>query len=145
MYIYIYILIGRHDLWHVTHETWRVRCEMWHMTCDTGWGWILSQNVSSLALTVWQRQCFEKGNLLFSYLELVKTYWPWNMDPDFAIGVKCTIFLLNRVLGVHFDLYIEDCIKSKKVKKNCFAALPHTNPNIPSNFYWIKIWCISLQ
>ena len=59
------------DTWHVTRDTWHVTCDMshvtcdmWHMTCDTwhvthGGEWTFSLNVSSLALTVWERQCLE--------------------------------------------------------------------------------------
>ena len=36
------------DTWHVTHD-------MWHMLG----GWKISQNLSSLALTVWEVCCFE--------------------------------------------------------------------------------------
>ena len=37
---------------------------MWHVTCDRwnvihGGGWTFSQNLSSLALTVWDRQCLQ--------------------------------------------------------------------------------------
>ena len=33
---------------------------MWHVTCDTyGGGWTFSQNFSSPAFTVWDRQCLE--------------------------------------------------------------------------------------
>ena len=45
------------DTWHVTPDTWHVTFDTWHMTHDGGW--IFSQNVSSPALTVWDRQCLE--------------------------------------------------------------------------------------
>ena len=38
------------DTWHVTHDTWHVTRDKWHVT-HLG-GWTLSQNFSSLALTV---------------------------------------------------------------------------------------------
>ena len=51
-------------MWQVTSDIWHVTHDMWHMTCDTwnvtyrGW-WTLSQNFSSLALTVWELWFFE--------------------------------------------------------------------------------------
>ena len=41
-----------HDTWHVTHDTWHVTHDTWHVT-HRGW-WTLSQNFSSLDLTVWE-------------------------------------------------------------------------------------------
>ena len=45
------------DSWHVTCDTWHVTCDTWHMTHSVGW--TFSQNFSSLALPVWDWQCFE--------------------------------------------------------------------------------------
>ena len=43
-------------------KKWHMTCDMWHVTWDI-WrqvgGWTVSQKFSSLALTVWERQCFE--------------------------------------------------------------------------------------
>ena len=51
------------DTWHVTHDTdtWHVTRYMWHVT--HGGGWTFSQNFSSPALTVWDRQCLEDSEL----------------------------------------------------------------------------------
>ena len=46
-----------YDTWHMTRDMWHVTHDMWHVT--HGGGWTFSQNFSSLALTVWERQCFE--------------------------------------------------------------------------------------
>ena len=51
-------------LQHMTPVTWHMTCDTWHMTCDIGhmtnMGWsTLSQNIRSLALTVWEWMCFE--------------------------------------------------------------------------------------
>ena len=40
------------DTWHVTHDTYHLTRDKWHVRCDILRGWIFSQNVSSLALTV---------------------------------------------------------------------------------------------
>ena len=37
-------------MWHVTYD-------MWHVTCDGGW--TFSQNLISLAITVWEWRRFE--------------------------------------------------------------------------------------
>ena len=42
---------------HLTCDTWNVTCDMWHDS--HGGGWTFSQNFSSPALTVWDRQCLE--------------------------------------------------------------------------------------
>ena len=39
-------------------------------------------------------------------------------------------------------------IKYKDLKhtyRNFLGNLVHTNPNIPSNLYWAKVWCIKLE
>ena len=46
-----------HDTWHVTRDTWHVTRDTWHMTHSVEW--TFSQNFSSLALAVWDWQCFE--------------------------------------------------------------------------------------
>ena len=45
------------DRWHMTGERWHLTSDTWHMTHIVGW--TFSQNVSSLALPVWDWQCFE--------------------------------------------------------------------------------------
>ena len=45
------------DTWHLTCDMWHQTFDMWHVT--HGGGWTLSQNVSSLALTVWDLWCLE--------------------------------------------------------------------------------------
>ena len=45
------------DRWHVTRDTWHVTHDTWHMTHSVGW--TFSRNFSSLALPVWDWQCFE--------------------------------------------------------------------------------------
>ena len=47
------------DTWHLTPDTWHVSRYMWHMTYDTWWGWTFCQNVSFLAVKVWEWQCLE--------------------------------------------------------------------------------------
>ena len=52
------------DTWHVTCDTWHVTCDMWGMTHDMwnvthGGGWTFSQYFTSLALTVWEKECFD--------------------------------------------------------------------------------------
>ena len=42
------------DPWHMTRHMWHMTRHMWHMVV-----WTFPQNLSSLALTVWTRQCFE--------------------------------------------------------------------------------------
>ena len=42
------------DAWHVICETGHMTCDMWHLT--HGGEWTLSQNSSSLALTVWEEK-----------------------------------------------------------------------------------------
>ena len=42
---------------HFPPDTWHLTCETWHVT--HGGGWTFSKNVSSPALTVWDRQCLE--------------------------------------------------------------------------------------
>jgi hypothetical protein len=41
----------------VTYDMWQLTGDMWYVTC--GGGWPFSQNSSSLALTVWNRQFLE--------------------------------------------------------------------------------------
>ena len=43
------------DTWHLSPDTGYVTHDMWHMLR----GWTFSQNFSSLALTVWDRECLE--------------------------------------------------------------------------------------
>ena len=47
---------------HVKCHMWHVTCDMWHVTCDA-WhvrgGWTFCQNVSFLALMVWEWRYFE--------------------------------------------------------------------------------------
>ena len=38
---------------------WHKTCDMWHMIHDRWGKWTFSQNVSFLALTVWEWRCFE--------------------------------------------------------------------------------------
>ena len=45
------------DTWHGTHDMWHVTSDMWHMT--DGRRWTISQNVSFLALMVWEWRCYE--------------------------------------------------------------------------------------
>ena len=45
------------DTWHVKHDTWHMTHDTWHMTHSVGW--TFSHNFSSLALPVWDWQCFE--------------------------------------------------------------------------------------
>ena len=45
------------DTWHVTRDKWHMTHDMWNV--PRGGGWAFSQNVSALALTVWETQCFE--------------------------------------------------------------------------------------
>ena len=52
-------------MWQVTGDMWHVTRDMWHMT--GGGSWTFSQNVSSLALTVW---------------ELEVTCDTWHLRPD---------------------------------------------------------------
>ena len=44
-------------LLHVTHDMWHMTCDTWHVTY--GGGWAFSQNFSSIALKVLERQCME--------------------------------------------------------------------------------------
>ena len=44
-------------MWHVTHDTWHVTCDMWHMIGEGRWAFF--QNISSLALTVWEGRCLK--------------------------------------------------------------------------------------
>ena len=41
-------------MWHVTCDMWHNTHAMWHLTYDRWGRWTFSQNVSSLALTVWE-------------------------------------------------------------------------------------------
>ena len=43
------------DTWHLTPDTWNATRNMWHMVG----GWTSSQNFSSPAFTVWDRECLE--------------------------------------------------------------------------------------
>ena len=45
------------DPWQLTPDMWQVTLNTWHMT--HGGGWTISQNFSSLALTVWDLWCLE--------------------------------------------------------------------------------------
>ena len=46
-----------YDIWQLTHDMWLMTYDTLHMT---GWVmWTFSQNLSSLALTVWDWRCFE--------------------------------------------------------------------------------------
>ena len=45
------------DTWQVTRDTWHVTRDRWHMTHSVGWTFY--KNFSSLALPVWDWQCFE--------------------------------------------------------------------------------------
>ena len=45
------------DMWHMTRDTCHLPCDMWHMTHRVGW--TFSQNLSSLALPVWDWECLE--------------------------------------------------------------------------------------
>ena len=57
------------DRWQVTGDRWLVTCDIWHRTHSVGWPF--SQNFSSLALPVWDWQCFEyisTNHELMSYL-----------------------------------------------------------------------------
>ena len=55
-----------HDMWHGTHDMWYVTCDTWHVT---GSGRkTFSQNLSSLALTVWE----------WRYDEDILTNHDWN-------------------------------------------------------------------
>ena len=42
------------DMWHMTRDMWHVTSDMWHLV-----GVNILSKFSSLALTVWGRQCFE--------------------------------------------------------------------------------------
>ena len=48
-------------MWHLKCDTWHMKHDIWHMTCDIWWGWTFSQNFSSPALMVWDRQCLEES------------------------------------------------------------------------------------
>ena len=63
--IYIFFfMFKKNDIWQVTGDKWQVTRDMWQVTRDT-WRmtphveWTLSQNFSSIALTVWDLWCFE--------------------------------------------------------------------------------------
>ena len=47
------------DTWHMARDMWYMTCDIWHVT--HGGGWKLSKNINSLALTFWNRQCFDKS------------------------------------------------------------------------------------
>ena len=52
-FIYLHLTL---DMWHMTGNIWHVTCDSWHVTGDM---WAVSQNSSSLALTVWELWCLE--------------------------------------------------------------------------------------
>ena len=66
------------DTWHMTHDTWHMTHGMWNVTYDTWSGWTFSQNVSSPALTVWDRQCLEdseqKDDSMNQWINLINNY-----------------------------------------------------------------------
>ena len=74
-----------------------------------------------------------KWELLFTLIHWTEELK--SMYTDFVFELKCTIFWLKRGLRVHFYLYATDIPKS--ISKNL--------PNIPSNLYWAKLWCILLE
>ena len=45
------------DMWHVTGDTRHMTHDPWHVT--HGGGQTFSQNVSSIAVMVWERHCFD--------------------------------------------------------------------------------------
>ena len=45
------------DMWQGTLDMWQVRRDMWHG--GAGGRWTFSQNVRSLSLMFWDRQCFK--------------------------------------------------------------------------------------
>ena len=52
-----FIPLSEKEKQNVTCDTWHLTCDMWHVTA--GGRWTCSQNVSSKALTVWERRYFE--------------------------------------------------------------------------------------
>ena len=66
-------------MWHVTPDIWHLTRDMWHVTL--GGGWIFSQNVSSLALIVWEWRCpedlEEKDQSLNHLITKVLVEQPW--------------------------------------------------------------------
>ena len=72
-----------------------------------------------------------KGKLLFSSVELVKLI----LDPNFVVGVKCTIFWLKRGLRVYLDLYAPYFPKS--TSKYLFGLSTFLVQNI---LFWRRFW-----
>ena len=68
----------------MTIEMWHVICDTWHMTHGGGVN-ILSSNFSSLALTVWDRQC------LLSHFFCEK-WWSYLVEVMFHRGLPCLVF-----------------------------------------------------
>ena len=103
------------ETWHLTYDTWHMPCDTWHVTL--GWGWTFSKHFSSLALPVWDRQCFKdiftKGD---SVTDLIS-------DGDVCrtasasrglLNIKyiCTKFRYSLLLpcGLNGDLQLSNCI-----------------------------------
>ena len=86
-------------MWHVTHDMWHMTHYMLHVT--RGGGWRFSQNFSSLALTVWERQCFEDWEENYDWLTelngytgsvkyLNNNYTLHEMNPQITTEIKST-------------------------------------------------------
>ena len=103
------------DTWHMTGDTWHVTCDTWHMTHSVGW--TFSQNFSSLALPVWDWQCFEyisTNHHSVSYLLTLINYEAvYRKAPDTPGLLNITIFIKHFPLNYYFIMRKHDaCVLS---------------------------------
>ena len=125
-------------MWHVTSDTSHLTCDNWKRTC---WGrWTLSQNVRSLALTIWKwwfvENIFTKDvglNQLMNHKGVCRT----------APATPGLLKRLNYYLKIHY--YLEhfspffDWIFSMKKKKSLasFALKPKQTDNGNKHIFFI--------
>ena len=66
------------------------------MTCDTWWGWTLSQNFSSLALTFWDWQGLKDSEQKDDLISELINEWQWsfnNTDKNITLNAKFSLLI----------------------------------------------------
>ena len=58
---------------HMTHDMWHVIRDIWHVA--GGRRWTFSENISSLALTVWEWRCSEDNSIKDDWLTQLINEW----------------------------------------------------------------------
>ena len=94
-----------HDMWQVIHDKWHVPGDIWQMTL--GVGSTLSQNFSSLSLTVWEVWCYyedieQKDDQLTDLINGGGVCRTAPATPGLLIKLICVYQIIQKIITFNF-------------------------------------------